>query len=148
MRDTSKILRYAVYNALSGNITYGGTNIPVYDEKKKIHDKASVYVLLSTQQEVPGNDIQGVFDTESIIDLEICYKTGSEISKDVLDDVSNEVLQILLPTPTTIGIQQPSGFQIQNFRYSGSLTRTFEISQTESIVRKILKFSSTIIQQF
>jgi hypothetical protein len=146
LRDTTEILATAVFNALNGQVTYNSANVPVYDEKKKVNSSDKIYILFSTQQEVPDNT-QGVFMTDSMLDLEVCYKTGSEISKTVLSQVANSVLQILFPTTDTVGIQDQSGFQIMNFEFAGSLTRTFEISPTESITRKFIKVKAKIIQQ-
>lgn len=146
MRDTTEILSTAVYQALNGNVTYNSVNVPVYDEKKKVLSTDNIYILFSTQQETPDNT-QGFFMTDSILDLEIVYKTGSEVTKTVLSKVANSILEILFPTTDNVGIQQPSGFQIQCFEFAGSITRTFEISATESIVRKFIKVRAKIIQQ-
>lgn len=146
MRDTTEILANAVFNALSGNVTYNGNNVPVYDEKKKTGDTENLYILFSTQQETPDNTFE-TFMTDSTLDIEIVFRSGSETSKKVLSDVANAVLEILFPTPQTIGISQPSGFEIQLFEFAGSITRAFEISATESIVRKFIKVKAKIIQQ-
>lgn len=145
MRDTQKILRAAVYNALNGTVNVGGV-IPVYDEKRPSTSTASVYILLSTQQET-SNDTQDAFITISSIDIEICQDTGSEVSKDTIDDISNEVLVILMPTRENSGLVSPSNMQILNLDRR-TITRAFEISPTQSILRKIITLSATIVQQF
>lgn len=141
MRDTQKILRHAIFNALTG------ISVPVYDEKKKVRDNTSLYVLLGTQQE-QNDDTMDTFITLSTIDIEVCHKTGSEVSKDKMDDVGNEILERLFPTVQTDGITDPSGVQIQNLRRERTITRTIEITPTESMVRKIITISSQIVQQF
>jgi hypothetical protein len=146
LRDTTDILSTAVFDALNGHVAYNGTNIPVYDEKKKQGASADVYILFGTQQETNENTFE-TFMTNSVLDIEICHKTGSEVSKKTLSGVANEVLKILFPTPQTDGIVSPSGFEIQLFAFAGSITRAFEISQTESIVRKFIKVTATIVQQ-
>jgi hypothetical protein len=147
LRDTGKIFRKAIYDALNGKITYSGSNVPIYDEKKKAGDGTGLYVLFSTEQQTPDNTFD-TFMTESTLDLEICHKTDLEVSKDVQDDVANVILEILFPTPVTVGITDPSGFQIQNFSFAGSITRAFMISPSESILRKFIKLKATIVQQF
>jgi hypothetical protein len=148
MFDTTDILLLAVHQVLNGNVSYNSTNVPFYDEKKKIRTVDTLYVLYSTQQEIPNPDqIQGVFETDSFLDMEICYKPGSEVSKSVLSNVANQILTLLFPTRESVSITAPSGFQIPVFEYGGSMTRAFEISPTESILRKFIKVKAKIIQQ-
>jgi hypothetical protein len=138
MRDTTDILSTAVFDALNGHVVYNGTNIPVYDEKKKQGASADVYILFGTQQETNENTFE-TFMTNSILDIEICHKTGSEVSKKTLSGVANEILKILFPTPQTEGITSPSGFEIQCFAFAGSITRAFEISPNRKHSKKIYK---------
>lgn len=145
MLDTTDILVQAVHAVVNGNVSYNSAVIPFYDEKKKIRAEDLIYVLYSTQQEVPDNT-QGVFMTDSFLDMEICYKTGSEVSKSVLSNVANQILTLLFPTQQAVSINAPSGFQIPLLEFAGSVTRAFEISPTESIVRKFIKVKAKIIQ--
>lgn len=147
MRDTTEILSNAVYQALNGNVSYEGNNVPVFDEKKKVGNRDNIYILFSTQQEMPPDDVQGYFMVDSFLDIEVVHKTQSEVTKTILSRVANSVLEILFPEPNTISITAPSGVQIPLFEYAGSITRAFEISPTESIVRKFIKVKAKIIQQ-
>lgn len=147
MKDTQKILRHAVFNALNGNLTYDGNNVPVYDEKKPDNVTAKFFVLLSTQQEVDENT-HDTFITLSTIDLEIIHKTGSGVTKDAIDNVSELLLQILLPTPVTFGIEGNADFQMTDIRRERTVTRVLEISPTESIIRKIITISSRFVQAY
>lgn len=142
MKDTKKILRHAVLNALDGNITYDGNNVPVYDEK---NENENIYILLSNQQEFDDNP-DGSFITRSTIDYEVVQKSGYSVSKDAIDDINEQILEILIPTQGTTGLTIPSGFQFHNVKRESSRSLAFEISPTESIVRNITTIS-TIIQQ-
>lgn len=147
MRDTTEILSNAIFQALNGSVSYNGQTIPVYDEKKKVGSTENIYILFSTQQEMPPDDVQMCFMNDSFLDIEIVHKTQSEVTKTILSRVANSILEILFPTPLTIGIVEPSGVQIPVFEYAGSVTRVFEVSPTESIVRKFIKVRAKIIQQ-
>lgn len=142
MRDTKKILRHAVFNALDGQITLNGGTVPVYDEK---NENESVYILLSNQQEFDDNP-DGSFITRSTIDYEVVQQTGYSVSKDDIDDINEQILEILIPTQNTTGMTIPSGFQFHSVRRESSRSLTLEISPTESIVRNITTIS-TIIQE-
>lgn len=146
MRDTSKILRNAVFAALDGNVQYNSQDVPGFDEKKKAGDTSLLYWCFSTQQETPQNTFDS-FITDSVMDIEIIDRNAYEVSKDTVDDVANAILEILFPTANSDILTWP-GFLIQNFRYLGSITRVVDITPTEVIIRKFLKVQATIIQQF
>jgi hypothetical protein len=101
MRSTKKVMRSVIYQALNGQVNVGGV-VPVYDEKRPDNSTADVYILLSTQQETELNT-QDTFITESSIDIEVCQNTGAAVSKDKIDDIENNILTILMPTPGTDG---------------------------------------------
>ena len=147
MRGTMKILRHSVYAELNGNLSYNSSNVPVYDEKKHVGDTDQIFVLLSTQQETPTDDNDCTFITRSSIDIEIIAKTEFEVSKDMIDDVSDLVQNLLLPTKGTLGFSSPSGWQFQNPRFESSFTQNLAISETQSILRKICKFVCEIVEQ-
>lgn len=142
MRDTQKQLRLAVFNALNGVIS-----VPVYDEKKLVSATDDTYVLLSTQQETPTEETDCTWITRSSIDLQVMQKTGSEVSKDDIDDISNEILVILMPTRGTLGITAPSGLEFQNPAIESIVSRDLSLSETESILIKLVRFVVTIVQQ-
>jgi hypothetical protein len=146
MRDCDKILRYAVAQALNGTVDVGGV-IPVFDEAKSVSSTATKYILLSTQTQL-NNNTQDSFMTDCTLDVEVCVRTGASVSKDTLDDIANAVLTILFPTPISDGIASPSMAQITNFQFERSITRTVEITSTESLVRKIITVKASIVQQF
>lgn len=141
MKDTQKILRTAVFQMLNGNIS-----IPVYDEKKRVTSNARIYALLSTQQETDENP-SDAFITLSSIDIEIIHRSDFEVTKDSIDDISTEILQILIPAPTSDGLIVQNLFQITNVRRTSTITRQISVSDTDSIVSKIINITCHIIEQ-
>lgn len=142
MRDTKKQLRAAVFTTLNGAIS-----VPVYDEKKKVSATDTLFVILSTQQETPTEDNDCTWIKKSSIDLVVYQKTGSEVSKDDIDDVANEILLILLPSVGISGAAAPSGLQFSLAYCESNISRDLSISETESIVANIVRFVVTITQQ-
>lgn len=133
----------AVFACLNGNL--GG--VPVYEEKRLVSSSASVYVLLSTQQEVPIEQNDCAWINSSSIDIEVYQKTGSEVSKDTIDDLSNAILTLLIPTPSTNGLGTASNLQFSGADCESIISRNMSISETESILIKIIRFVVTIVQQ-
>jgi hypothetical protein len=146
VKDTKKILRSAIYTALSGNITYNAVNVPVVDERLRSTQTANNFIVLSTQQETDVENNDCAFITDSYIDIEIVNKTMSEVSKDVNDDIYEDVMEILIPTPYDAGFSLPAGFQLSKAVRQSSITQNISLSPTESVLVTIVKLVFTIIQ--
>jgi hypothetical protein len=146
-RDTMKLLRHACRDLLMG-LTYNGTPVPVGDEKLKYSDRAAnLFVTFGTQTESPDNT-SDAFITDSSIDIEINHKTGFEASKDAIDDVSNDIMDILMPTPSTDGFAAQSGVLIQCVTRSQAITRNYSLTDTQTYISKIITITCKIVQQF
>lgn len=147
MKDTKKILRHAIFAALNGNVTYDTANVPVVDEKLRTGSTETRYIVLGSQQEVPVDRNSSAWIKQSSIDVEVIERTGTEVSKDAVNDIGEDITEILLPTITTIGITVPSGFQFQEAFLESSATQTVVLDNTESIVVERLRFTFIITQQ-
>lgn len=147
MLDTKKPLRIAVFNALDGLLSYNAVAVPVYDEKVRTGESPRLYVILSTQQESDVEQNDSTWITQSSIDLEIIHRTGSEVSKNPIDEVYEDILEIILPTRQTVGLTIPAGFQFLNAKREQAITQAFEIGATESVIITRFKLTFTITQQ-
>jgi len=142
LRDTSKQVRLAVFALLSGNVT----GFPVFDEKRLVSSTAVKYILLSTQQETPDVENDCTWINRSSIDIEVVQRTGSEVSKDEIDDAANTVLGLLIPTPLVTPMASVN-LQFQNATIESILSRNLSITETESLVTKVIRFVVTVVQQ-
>ena len=146
MRDTKKILRKAVYDAL-GSLTYNSASVPVYDEKTPQGNTANMFVILSTQSETAVERNSTAFITQSSIDLEIWHKTSYEVSKDGIDDVYEDIIDTIFPSIGSLGITAPSGFQFQEGFRESSVTQSVQLSETESVLLTRMKLTFLITEQ-
>lgn len=146
MKDTMSILRRAVFDTLNGNLSYLGSPVNVYDEKKKATASDRLFVILGTQQE-SDDDTSEYFITDSTIDIEIYHKTEFEVSKDAIDEVSNQVMSLILPSPSLNGLPVQNLFLIQCVRRLRAISRNFSITDNESVLSKIITFTCKIVQQ-
>lgn len=147
MKDTKKILRLAVFNALDGNVTYDGDTIPVVDEKLRNNAGASRYIVLSTQQEVLTERNSSCWIKQSSIDIEVYETSETEVSKDSVNDIGEDITEIILPSINTVGLTVPSGFQFQEAYLESSTTQTVFIDNNNSVVVERLRFAFIITQQ-
>lgn len=142
MRDVSKPYRLAIFALLTGNT--GGINM--YDEKRRVGDTVNEYILFSTQQQTPVEDNDCAWISKASIDIEIVQRTGSEVSKDDIDDISDRILQTLIPTPWNTPLTAVN-LQFQLAYCESILSRNVSITETESVLTKVIRFVCTVTQQ-
>jgi hypothetical protein len=148
MKSTMKPLRKGVYDCLNGNVTYpGAAVVPIYDEKVITGSVPNVYILLSTQRERDMTGQDCAYDFTSSIDILVIAKSGSEVSKDAVDDISDRCLELLLNLPGSHNLGNQNGFQILNLKLESAASGNVLISPTQSELQKVLTLSASIIHQ-
>lgn len=142
------VLLKAVYSLLSGQLTYDGQPVPVYDKKRRVNMPATgLFVVLAGQRETDEPQTSDAFITLAEIDIELWHITEYEVSSDPINDVSNQLLQRLTPSPETDGFPVQNLFLIQNVRRVSASLEDFSIGQTDTLLRKNITISATITEQ-
>lgn len=140
MRDVSLPFRTAVAALLQGNIS-----VNCYDEKRWVQATDTQFVLFTTQQQTPRDDNDCTWISDNSIDIEIYDKTGSEASKNDIDNIANEILAILIPAPFVTPLASP------NLQFGSAvatiISRNLSTSETETILQKVITFSCVVTQQ-
>lgn len=143
-----KILRPAVYNALNGQVSYNGQSVPVYDKKRRVNSpRGNLFIILGSQREADDPQTSDAFITDSQIDIEIWQTTEFEVSEDPIDDVSDQVLQIIIPEPWSNGLGVQDHWQIQNVRRISAVVNYEGVTQTETVIVKTITIAAQIVQQ-
>lgn len=148
MKDTMDLLQLLVYTALNGQLSWAGINVPVFDEKKPAGDASNVFVILSTQQESEHPQaVSETFITESSIDIVITHRTEFEVSKKAINNVAGQIMQILVPTPYSNPFGTLDHWQVLNVRRTSSISRNVSVTETDSVLERIVTISAAIVQQ-
>lgn len=139
-----KALRNAYFNVLNGNLSYNSINVPVFDNKVESPND-SLYVLLTDQaSSYNGNFARAAWD--SLFQIKIISKQYNSVSKDIVDDICQQIEDIISPDTTTIGLQAHTGWQIINVYVNTCNYTELEISSTQTVIQKIVTFSNQIIK--
>lgn len=143
-----KILRGAVYNALNGQVSYNGQDVPVYDKKRRVNSpRGNLFIILGSQRESDDPQTSDAFITDSQLDIEVWQTTEFEVSEDPIDDVSDHVLQIIIPEPWSNGLGVQDHWQIQNVRRVSAVVNYEGVTQTETVIVKTITIAAQIVQQ-
>lgn len=140
MRDLSLPYRLAVAQVLDPLST------TFYDEKRWVQATDQVYGVFSTQQQTNMEENDCTFISRCSIDIEIIQKTGSEVSKDAIDMIGDEVCQALNPSPGVTPLTS-GNLQFVLPEIESIISRNVSITENETVIVKIIRFVCTIVQQ-
>ena len=143
MKDINKPVRLAFWNLLNGNLEYEGNNVPVSDEI--LTEDANYYVLLTNQTSTP-DETKTSFDAEATMTVDIITKTYQSVTKDIADDIADQILTLLRPTPNTHALPTPANWQFLNLRKTGDQYLSLNVTPTSSIIRRVMTFSFRVVQ--
>lgn len=148
MKDTMQVLAKAIYDVINNNIVIDGSTIPVYDKKRRAQATGGLYIILGQQSENDDPQTSDAFITTSSIDIEIWHVTEYEVSSDVINEVSNQILQRISTVPEGDNLPGQNLFQIQDVRRTSSTLTEFSIGPSDTALNKIITIQATITQQF
>lgn len=140
MKDTHYLLRKSFIETLTGEIVIDGEEIEVLDEQA---GSSNIYVVLSSQN-ATENSTFSHFGSNAFIMVEIVHKQDSSTTKKIVDDIAEQILQLVKPTPSTNGLVAQSGVQFLNVQVYGDRHVPFNLNDAETIVRRLLRFSLQI----
>lgn len=138
--DREKAIRFKIYDILStGNITYDLGEVSIWDEKAE-DTTNNIYILLRDQTAQDDRTFC-MLQWTSTFEVGIISKQTDTLSKDILDDVGEQV-ENLLYDALLVGVST-NGWQINNFVLDSASFSTFTLSATQSEIEKTLIFRMT-----
>lgn len=151
MIDVKKPLRTAYFQLLSGQLTYNGTDVTVSDEITPPGALSGLYVILASQSGSNQDTFDGNASWE-LIDLDIVAKASIYTSKEPLDSIAGQILDLLFPynavpgTAAVCALPDQAGVQILSVRLERDRYLTFGLNTANSVIRRILTFKQYIAQ--
>jgi hypothetical protein len=150
MIDPEKSFRRAIYQALLTQpirLSIDGSNsdVPFFDGP--VDDSMSnAYIILANQATSDASNKNAFVSNVSIV-LDITCRGDYEMNHDFLDDISEQIEAILFPGgPGSNGLVAQAGVKFGRLERTSASYLDLVISSTQSIVRKLLTFSTTVYQ--
>jgi hypothetical protein len=144
MRDPNKIFRDALIQALDGNLTYDGSPVNVFNEQAEPGNN-NTYVIISSQSSAQEPNLSG-FGHQCMIMMDVITKQYHLVTKDVVDEVSEQITEILFPSVQANGLVSQSGFQINCLAVESMNYMPMRISNTKTIIKKLIRLTAKISQ--
>lgn len=143
MKDCSNNIRTAYINKLNGFITYNGHNVPVYgNDSFKTPPKN--YIIIGDIIEGSQNTNQS-FTSTADVTIDIYSEQYLTRNNAVIDNISNQILTLLLPSTGIIDIGD-TDFQI--FAMSRASSRYMTMTNGQNYInRKVLIINNLVNQK-
>jgi len=142
MNLPNKALQTAYYQALDGEISYGGSNVPVYDVVPEDADYPYIVFISQNVVEEPTKDD---FGTEIVFELDVVTGFGGSFGgKSMAYDISDDVVEAI--RTRTANYLSLSGFTMVTTTLDSSFI-VQEQSETEILYINKLRFRHKINQE-
>lgn len=146
MIDIGKKLRTGYFSLLNGNITIDGSPIPIVDEKLDAlitdHD---IYVVMSDQNErrIPNKT---KFIANCDMSFIIVNKRNATASKEVVEEVSNQLLGLVFPTVANVAVSVEAPLRLSDAYLDSADYAPIDQMQDGFAITKTLIIKNTISQ--
>ena len=110
MKDVKADLQSAYYSLLNGNVSYSGSNVPVYDVNNVPQGPDYPHILITDFTQIDDSD-KSSFGEEITVDLEVIDRATQRASRAGLFSVVNQIKQIIRVRPEAFSV---SGWNIFN----------------------------------
>lgn len=142
--NRDKAIRMGFYDAIKDALTYDSNTVHTYDSltTNEVSNEQQ-YVLLTQQSSVNASDFRR-FRWNCIQTVEITSKQYSSVSKDIVDDISEQMEQIIIypnNQPGNGGMVAQSGWEFTDVLLESTNYIEVEVSANYYEITKVLQFS-------
>ena len=147
MLDVGTAIREAYTTTLKDNVVINSLPVPFVDEKLETDiASADVYVLFLDQIEDEGTPNKTHFINEPLVRMRIVNRRKATNTKEVVEDISNQILQLLFPNRTTWNVTLPDPLKLTYARFLGANYNPLVQSSEGFLISKTLTFKNRITQ--
>lgn len=144
MKDPTKYIRGKIITALNGNVSYDGSNVPVYNRVPS--DSTYPFIRVYSVSTNSINDNITHYHSQVITRIEVITRFSADSGGDLqMNDIMNDIIEILV-TRTSSGFDLSSDdFKVYSTTNEG-ITYLQEDSQDFTYFRAILELGSKIAE--
>lgn len=141
MKNPAPYIQEKIFELLSGNISYSSATVPVFSNDQEHEDRLQVVIgEYSDADDSNKHVFQGI--ASQVIEVVSVQPTGA---KRIVNDVGELVMNLIHPS---VQSELMSGTDFQVFvRGKPSINHLVEVSDTDKIVRLILRYNLFIIDK-
>jgi len=144
MLDTSNAIRTAYLSKLDGFLTIGGRNVEVYGQDP-FETPGEQYVILSSIRETQIEKNNAKFISQVELDIDIFVEQYMRYDNSQVDDISNQILNLLIPSMPMADIGD-ANFEIYVLERTSSRYLPLQSGQN-FVARKIITLRNIVKQK-
>jgi hypothetical protein len=143
MLDCSNNVRTIYVNALNGNLSYNGKDVPVYGQNP-FRTMPQNYVIISSITEVASNTNNSFGNVVNVV-IEINSEQYRIYDNSIVDNIASQILNILIPDTQVDGFDD-TYFEV--FPTARTLSTYLPVINGDNfIARKIITISNLVNQK-
>jgi len=143
MKDCSNSVRTIYVNALNGNISYNGKDVPVYGQDP-FRTLPKNYVIISSITEQANNN-NHKFQNIGSVDIDIFSEQYRVNDLSVVDNIAGQILNILIPDTAIDGFSD-TDFIVYPMSRTNSLYLPLQ-NGDNYVARKIITINNLVNQK-
>lgn len=143
MKDTSNSIRVIYVNALNGNLSYNGQDVPVYGQTP-FRTTPKNYVVISSITESANNNNQYFGNLVDVV-IDIFSEQYRIYDNGVVDNIASQILTILIPDTAVDGFSD-SDFVVYPTARTSSTYLPLQ-NGDNFVARKIITLSNLVNQK-
>jgi len=139
MKDPTFYIQSEFYRVLNGNLSYAGQSVSVSSLEQPANESGGLYVNFATSYLLP-NKSKDKFRPAVRLQIDIVNQLlGDELTTEKVENISNQICQLIIPTPSTHAINGNSDWGIVKVDLYDARYLNLR-NETNYIVRKYLVF--------
>ncbi len=144
MKDATKFIRAKIITALNGNVSYGGSNVPVYNRVPS--DATFPYIRVYSVSTSQINDNITAYNTEVITRLEVITRFPGDSGGDLqMNDIMNDIMELLISKTSSAFDLSSDNFKVYSTTNEG-VSYVQEDTVDHTYFRAILELGNKIEQ--
>ena len=144
MKDATKFIRAKIITALNGNVSYGGSNMPVYNRVPS--DATFPYIRVYSVSRSQINDNITAYNTEVITRLEVITRFPGDSGGDLqMNDIMNDIMELLITKTSSAFDLSSDNFKVYSTTNEG-VSYVQEDTVDHTYFRAILELGNKIEQ--
>ncbi len=144
MKDATRFIRLKILSALNGNVSFGGSNVPVYNRVPS--DATFPYIRVYSVSTSQIDNTQTKYNADIITRVEVVTRFAGDSGGDLsMNDIMDDCLQLLVS-------KNSSAFNLSanNFKVYSTTNESLRYLQEDSIdhtyFRAILELSNKVAE--
>lgn len=144
MKDATKFIRAKIITALNGNVSYSGSNVPVYNRVPS--DATFPYIRVYSVSTSQINDNITAYNTEVITRLEVITRFPGDSGGDLqMNDIMNDIMELLISKTSSAFDLSSDNFKVYSTTNEG-VSYVQEDTVDHTYFRAILELGNKIEQ--